>query len=849
MSDTFKERHAKLGCMVLRLFPKVMQMILKDYITPKGLQKRFSKNDFRLVFTENEVILMEKLPKIDDFTIEISYKILRFEFNMLDEPKCKWGNVPHDTEVEIADDIQRLINATNSIIKINTEEVTAQYSEKMLEEIKCMVIRLDSYFEQDDLRNLYTSLCRSEKDSSSLLQDLTSVKAIAESLPDTERDKRERYSRLSIPIIDIFPKILRDVIRKCEPVAKFLHQKCIPVLTTFYPEQQRIIKELQYSNTYDSLDVTIIYQLLRKFSLIPSPTKGWGKLPDKVDINLGDDVERIRCYRNNLAHRSDTKIEKNEFDEYFNEFRSIGHRMDLNFSRTTNYEQEIVSYRTCGIDTAMHAKYANAMMEIENIKLRFEKRPIKFYWGDDFDTWLTNLRSLLRDEKLEGRQKVRVQIIFQKVDDVESNIGVLNSLTEEINNGLIGVEFIVATKGSLVLIVDILLEMLETDDQLLTTLALFLEKILARITTVTSETIDIVVLPVEESTQWNKPKSIGGQVCLEFDIEAKLLETDDKMEAQLIKIGDAILRHSNGSGTNQNITATLLPINLEIEEPSEHSVTSKENTSTEESFTQAQTPVKYNLPVSVSLRQQLNIKKSDYGRQLIFSCIKTGNTLVFTDFDNRLIICNSDGTDIHHISLSYKPYYITEIDSNTVAVSCRTVSTIQIIDISTRSVTSTLKTSGVCYGMSYNDNNLYVVIDSIIHVMDLTGKVIRTIPVPTGGIHDITVDRDRLVCIDTTSIYCCSLDGKVMWKFKIDEFQDLRRVTTDNEGNVYVIKYKTNTVIVVSDDGKHHRELLTESDGLDWPRGIYYDKKENILFVCNYTDEKMFLFDVKHKLT
>ncbi|OPL21505.1 hypothetical protein AM593_05592, partial [Mytilus galloprovincialis] len=221
---------------------------------------------------------------------------------------------------------------------------------------------------------------------------------MAESLPDTESDKKERYSRLSIPIIETFPKILRDVIGKIMPVAKPLYQKCVPVLTTFYPEQQANIKELQYSNTYDSLDVILIYQLLRQFSLIPSPTKGWGKLPDNVDIHLGDDVERIRYFRNKLAHRKDTKIEKNEFIEYFNEFRSIGHRMDLHFSQSTNYEQEILGYRTCVMDTAMQAKYENALKEIENMKMRFEKWPIKFYWGDDFNRWLTNLRSLLKDK-------------------------------------------------------------------------------------------------------------------------------------------------------------------------------------------------------------------------------------------------------------------------------------------------------------------------------------------------------------------------------------------------------------------------------------------------------------------
>ncbi|XP_052097330.1 uncharacterized protein LOC127732305 [Mytilus californianus] len=266
---------------------------------------------------------------------------------------------------------------------------------------------------------------------------------------------------------------------------------------------------------------------------------------------------------------------------------------------------------------------------------------------------------------------------------------------------------------------------------------------------------------------------------------------------------------------------------------------------------QDQTSVKTNLPDYVNLRQQINIKMSKNENQMITSCIKIDNTLVFTDCSNkRLIICNSDGTDIHHIPLSYTPDYVTVVNINTVAVSCTFDRTILIINISTCSVTSTINTSGYCSGISYNDNNLYVVIDlSIIHVMDLTGKVIRTIPLPSDSIHDITVDRDRLVCIDYTSIYCCSLDGKLIWKFKKDEFQDLSRVTKDDEGNVYVTDYNTNTVVVISHDGIHYRELLTKSDGLNWSWGIYFDKQENILLVCNHYDGKVFLFDVKRKST
>ncbi|CAG2246059.1 unnamed protein product [Mytilus edulis] len=415
-------------------------------------------------------------------------------------------------------------------------------------------------------------------------------------------------------------------------------------------------------------------------------------------------------------------------------------------------------------------------------KVQFENKPIKFFWGESFNQSLMNLRSILKEESSEEeKRKVRVQIIFQTEEEVETTIDILNSLRDEINKDLSGIEFIVATKGSIVLHVEILAILLETDQLLQSTLTLFLRRILERITTFNTESIDLVLIPVQEFTQWNAPTTMGEPVYLEFDFEAELFKTNDKMEEQFRHISDAIIIHSNGGGKNNNITATVLPICLEKEEAYSQSLISEENTrKAEESFTQAQTPVKYNLPIFVTLH----------------------------------------GTDIHHIPLSYKPYFITEIDSNTVAVSCDR--TILIINISTRSITSTINSFDFL-GISYNDNNLYVVIGgSIIHVMDLTGKVIRTIPAPSNGIHDITVDRDRL-----------------------DKFQDLRRVTTDDEGNVYVTGRRTHTVLVVSDDGKHYRELLTKLEGLNEPYGIYYDKKENIVLVCNESNGKAFLFDVK----
>lgn len=97
-----------------------------------------------------------------------------------------------------------------------------------------------------------------------------------------------------------------------------------------------------------------------------------------------------------------------------------------------------------------------------------------------------------------GRQKVRVQIIVYRGEtDIERTIGLLNSLKDEINDGLCGIEFIVATRGSIVLDVDISLDVIERNTILQSTLVLFMNRIYERITTYSSIRTDIVLKFVE----------------------------------------------------------------------------------------------------------------------------------------------------------------------------------------------------------------------------------------------------------------------------------------------------------------------------------------------------------------
>ncbi|XP_062570169.1 uncharacterized protein LOC134232234 [Saccostrea cucullata] len=75
----------------------------------------------------------------------------------------------------------------------------------------------------------------------------------------------------------------------------------------FLPPQLKILFPKQggsNSVTSKSMDITIMYKLLRNYSEISPPQSGWGKVPKVEHITESDDIERIRLYRNKYSHDS-----------------------------------------------------------------------------------------------------------------------------------------------------------------------------------------------------------------------------------------------------------------------------------------------------------------------------------------------------------------------------------------------------------------------------------------------------------------------------------------------------------------------------------------------------------------
>ena len=71
-------------------------------------------------------------------------------------------------------------------------------------------------------------------------------------------------------------------------------------------------------------DFTLVYKLIRNLlTAIPAPTCGWGNQPLPRHLNETDDIERIRYYRNELAHNSYFEICDEDFSTYWTDLSQV----------------------------------------------------------------------------------------------------------------------------------------------------------------------------------------------------------------------------------------------------------------------------------------------------------------------------------------------------------------------------------------------------------------------------------------------------------------------------------------------------------------------------------------------
>lgn len=107
---------------------------------------------------------------------------------------------------------------------------------------------------------------------------------------------------------------------------------------------------------YKTFDVTLLYTLIRNLCHSLRPTQGWGNEPKTTDIQVGDDIERLRLFRNNYyAHAVSEAIPDTEFEILWRNLKSVINRIQSKTTCSVNFEQELIKIE--------HSKFNHKYLE------------------------------------------------------------------------------------------------------------------------------------------------------------------------------------------------------------------------------------------------------------------------------------------------------------------------------------------------------------------------------------------------------------------------------------------------------------------------------------------------------
>ncbi|CAC5401078.1 unnamed protein product [Mytilus coruscus] len=239
-------------------------------------------------------------------------------------------------------------------------------------------------------------------------------------------------------------------------------------------------------------------------------------------------------------------------------------------------------------------------------------------------------------------------------------------------------------------------------------------------------------------------------------------------------------------------------------------------------------------------------------KNTITSCAVLPNgKFAFVDgtYNHRIVIMDSTGTSSGEISLSpLFAFDVTCIDSKTIAITTGSSGQIAFANILSKKIKKSIGTTWQCDGITHVDGKLiFSVYSKGIHVLHLDSGHISTIHKA-----NITVDTyvtslgDKIYHTNwkTNSVTCFNLDGNTLWTYEDDKvLQKPRGIAVDSKQNVYVASLGTESIVVISSNGKEGRQLLTKKDGIENVRAIYYDNNNNCLLVSTLSGSA-FLFEL-----
>jgi len=244
---------------------------------------------------------------------------------------------------------------------------------------------------------------------------------------------------------------------------------------------------------------------------------------------------------------------------------------------------------------------------------------------------------------------------------------------------------------------------------------------------------------------------------------------------------------------------------------------------------------------NVKMSKILSFKVPPKENNEVWDCLITdgGLFIVPNRHHKCLQIFESDGTFKRDLQLLYEPIGVTQLNEQ-ILVIYRGQSIIHLIDLINFNIVSEVKVKvqphSIC---TFNSNILIGLSRGGFLIIDIKGNVLKEIKTTFEDPYYIVVANDAIYIPKwkENKIVCLNTDGNQLFEMFNKDLKTPAGITSDSDGNLYVVGFHSNNVFLFSKDGQTCKELIPASDKIPNSRAVNYNDMLGLLMITSQTGE------------
>ncbi|XP_046577431.1 uncharacterized protein LOC124285273 isoform X2 [Haliotis rubra] len=217
-------------------------------------------------------------------------------------------------------------------------------------------------------------------------------------------------------------------------------------------------------------------------------------------------------------------------------------------------------------------------------------------------------------------------------------------------------------------------------------------------------------------------------------------------------------------------------------------------------------------------------------------------------FNKKVKTFHTSNTNTHgyHLLLSNRPWQIAKLSESRIAVCVPDSKGIVTVDVPPHPVLlSTMKTRKKYFALDCLSPSQLVAGTNLqshsVDILDMTGKILKSINTGVIGNPDyIHVTRNNNLIVSEgllDSLVSVTSEGEAVFTYTPTGDRDLKRpqgITTTSTGDIPLVDRISHKVIQLTGSGQFVRDVLTQQDCLESPRGICLDGDGFLYVTCKH---------------